>query len=1227
MAQTEAGIARPTTRQWRQLTRRVTTALLVMTGSGLLDGRAEEIGATERDAPASTKTRNVLDDGSGAWQSVEVPRVWERDASKSVAGTRGGIGWYRALVKPPDGWASATPGSLLADSLTFSVGRDSHDCQVFLNGELIGEHGSLQVAVPEEDLGSGRFKVPVGLLQPGRYNLISLRMRSAGVRRTHDPRPPVLAGYHDEMVLAGQWQYRAGDDAAWSRLATLPTEASQFSYREVRAATTVLDATRVPNGGTRTEPGEALASMTVGEGLAVDLVLHEPIVAQPLSLKFDARGRLWVVQYRQYPYPAGLRMISRDKFYRAVYDRVPEPPPRGAPGVDQVSIHEDSDGDGEFDRHRVFLDDLNLCTSIEFGPDGLWVLSPPYLLYYFDRDGDDVPDGEPVVHLAGFGLEDTHSIANSLCWGPDGWLYGAHGSTVASQVTVPIATSTRQPPIPTYLEGPGMWRYDPSSHRFEVFAEGGGNAFGIEIDSAGRHFSGHNGSDTRGFHYLPHAYIFKGTTGKYGPLSNPYTFGMLPAMKHDPVPRFTHCFVIYEEEGLPAIYQGRLFGVDPLHRHVVCAAIRPDGATFATEDLSIALAADDPTFRPVDIKTGPDGAIYIADFCEQFIAHGQHFQGQIDPGSGRIFRLRSGAAGRASPSIDDFSDPNVTSVIDHLTHRSKWYRRTAQRLIRQTDGHATRASLARSLRQFDGSDRDVELLWARNGLGRLDAATLVDAMHHSDPIVRIWGMRLACDHPPVPPEVASTIVERASVEPDAEVRSYCAAVAKHLVTEHCLAIVDALSEHDQDVKDSYIPLLIWWALESQIDNAAESVMALFVDDDQATSVWRRPIVVEHLVARMMRRLAMAGGRQNYERCATLFKTAPDAASREALLAGFEEAFRGRPVTQLPDSLVEQLASLQGGSITFQAKQGNLEALDQLRRDALNNEVDMQRRVEYAAILGELEDAASLATLLQLISAPQAELQLAAIGAMKNRTEPEIGQQLLPRRAQLAAEARHACDRLLVARADWCREMLLRVESGTISADAIAADVVRDMLLHHDASIDASVRRHWPEVTAMMAAGEASQRIAELQDHLAVGVGDPYRGWELFQASCAKCHRMFGNGGSVGPELTGYQRDDTPRMLLHIVNPSLEIREGFETYTVRTEDGRIISGFLFDQDQHVVVLRTADGQDVTVARENVELMERSPRSLMPERLLHDFQPQQLRDLFAYLRSGQPVRATQ
>src|SRR5262245_59928487 len=180
---------------------------------------------------------------------------------------------------------------------------------------------------------------------------------------------------------------------------------------------------------------EALKTLKPREGLAIDLVAAEPAVRQPLYMSFDSRGRLWVTQYLQYPFPAGLKIVSYDQYLRAQFDKMPEPPPRGVKGADKVTVFEDKDGDGVYETHRNVITGLNIATAAVRGNGGIWVLNPPYLLFYPDANDDDVPDFDPKVCLSGFGLQDTHSVASSLLLGPDGWVYGANGSTTVGNVS------------------------------------------------------------------------------------------------------------------------------------------------------------------------------------------------------------------------------------------------------------------------------------------------------------------------------------------------------------------------------------------------------------------------------------------------------------------------------------------------------------------------------------------------------------------------------------------------------------------------------------------------------------------------------------------------------------------------------------------------------------------------------------------------------------------------
>ena len=774
-----------------------------------------------------------------------------------------------------------------------------------------------------------------------------------------------------------------------------------------------------------TNPFKALESFIYPDDIALDLLASEPLIVQPVEINFDHRGRLWVVQYSQYPFPAGLKVVNYDYHLRAQFDKMPDPPPLGIKGADKISLLEDTDGDGIFDKATDAFNDLNIATSLTWGRGQIWVLNPPFLLAYPDPDSDGFPNGKAVVHLTGFGLEDTHAVANSLRWGPDGWLYGAQGSTTWATINSSVSKDV-------HFKGQAIWRYHPETEIFEIYAEGGGNTFHVEIDEKGRVYSGHNGANSRGQYYKQGSYYAK-NWGKHGALTNPYAFGYFPHMELEGEKlRFTHGFVKYDGATLPQRYNGSMISMNPLHNFMQVTDFLVDGSTFKNRDRERILTTDDHWFRPVDIKAGPDGGIYIADWYDSRLSH-------IDPrdtwhkGSGRIYRLRS----KESESQENFdlSKYSTTELIYLLSHPNKWFRQQVLRQFGDRKDASVIPSLLKLLNEHDGQ-LALEALWALNLSGGFDETVAVICLDHIDPYVRMWAIRLLGDQRKVSETIGKRLRHLAKSEPHAEVRSQLASAAKRLPPRIALPIIKELMHVDNDMDDAHIPLLIWWALEAKAESDREMVVALWEDE----KLWGRRIAHGLVLERLAQRYILAGGEENLSACARLFELAPTSAASVPLITGLTEGLRGKDVQSLPSRLLAALETHtekdKVSELTIKIRQGNEVAIDQMLTIVLDVNWNRLERLKYIQILGEINQPRVVGALLDILrnGSSSPAIRQSCLQALMSYDSDEIGSKVLsyyPDILRSDPEVKLAALNLLASRMKWTQLLMSDIEKNRL----------------------------------------------------------------------------------------------------------------------------------------------------------------------------------------------------
>ncbi|MFM2177221.1 MAG: hypothetical protein RL015_1319 [Verrucomicrobiota bacterium] len=944
-----------------------------------------------------------------------------------------------------------------------------------------------------------------------------------------------------------------------------------------------------------TPAAEAVKKFKLRSDVAIDLMASESVVEQPLYVSWDSKGRMWVTMYRQYQFPAGLKIVSYDQHLRAKFDKVPLPPPRGEKGADKITVFEDTDGDGFFDKHEDVITGLNIASAALHGMGRIWVLNPPYLLSYPDADFDAKPDGDPEVELSGFGLEDTHSVATSLQWGMDGWLYGANGSTTTGNVSSANTKNVK-------WEGQCIWRYHPKKKTFEIYAEGGGNTFSLDFDSKGRVFSGTNGA-TRGMHYEQGSYGIKGW-GKHGPLTNPYAFGWFEHMKHEgDNKRFPQAFTVYEGGLLGSAYEGKIIAPNALHNLVYVSERLPDGSTFRTKDEEQLMTTTDRWFRPVWAGVGPDGGFYMADWYDTRLSHVSPVD-DWHKTSGRIYRVRP-ASGAPKLKPFDLSKASGEELLGYLSHSNEWFRKQAVLEI----GWRNLQELAPKLSQSLGS---LESLWSLDALGAVKELPITS----NDPYMRRWAVRMIGEGHL---GNADSLVRLARKEKHPEVRAQILASAKRLPANTALPL---LWSGDAEDGSGHLPLLAWWALEAKAEKERETVFAFLKADTAflATKLFR-----DHLAEKLAKRYAMAGGEENFNSCADLLALTNDETLRGKFIAGIASAFEGAEMPKLPDSLTKALndymAKQSGSDLTLALRSGNAEALKNALKLLSDAKATNTARIAIAKTLAELgkqEAVMPMVALLKSSAAPSLKRgMLQAAAKFDDKRLPEA--LLLGWEGQIAGDRalREDALRVMAGRKEWAQFLMNFVNEWKVPAKHFTIDIVRQLSLHKDVEIDASIEKHWKGLLATGPTPEKKKEAERIKAVIKTGLGDAEKGKLQFTARCAICHKLFGEGGAIGPELTGYDRTNADFWLDNLFTPSLEIREGFGAYIVKTKGGQILSGLMDAQDANGIVIKDMAGNKTAIKQADIEKLEASPISLMPEGMTAGISDADLKDFFAYL----------
>lgn len=943
-------------------------------------------------------------------------------------------------------------------------------------------------------------------------------------------------------------------------------------------------------------PAEAVKAMTLPEGFTAEVVAAEPDIVNPVAMTFDEKGRVWITESLEYP--------------------------RRSPGLgkDRVKVLEDTDGDGKADKFTVFAEGLNIPSGIAVGGGGVWVANAPDILFLQDTDGDGKADRSEVV-VTGFGRDDTHELPNSLTWGPDGWLYGWNG--VFNQTHIAYRGKT-------YDFTCAIFRIHPKTREFEVWSEGTSNPWGIAFDREGSTFASACVIDHL-WHLLETGYYHR----QGGPYP-PYTWKMGSIVEHLHQ-KAAYCGIhFYDSDAYPEKYRGKLF-MGNIHGNAInFDRLERKGATYQGFHETDFLQANDAWFMPVVQKTGPDGCLYILDWYDRYHCYqdANRDPNGIDRLKGRLYRIRYKNTPRAPKR--DLAAASDDELIGLLDSGNGYHRDIAQRLLRERGDEPISAKLqALVLDEKANRLSRLNALWSLLDFHPLDPAFHVKLLAEKDSGLRAWGVRAAGNQRVVADEVRDAVLGLTKDEsPDVLVQVAIAA-GKLKGVDALKVLLDVAAACG---KEEVIPHIVWQNSKDRLAANPSTFTTLVAAPERARAPGIAPLLpraVERLlgtpepdgvqIARLLAQI-LELNRHDLNRYALdaltirLRDSSPDDPKLHRLRSSVAEVLRKElepgSKARLDRQEVTLLLAYCGDA------QGREAALALVKDPKVATDLRL-RALDVILYSGNIEPIRDLAraTLLERTQRPTPDFEARFLASLGRVDDESIGTLVLDAYGKLAPENRPRALELLTQRVPWSKALLGAVESKKVASDALNLNQIRKL----GASRDPEVRKRVVAIWGNVRQGRNPQRdltIDQARRFLVNAKGDAVAGSKVFQKVCAQCHKIFGEGQEVGPEITANGRASFDQLLSNVFDPSLVIGAAYQATTIATTDGRVLVGLLVEDTPQRVVLKLQGGKLETIPKSEVEAKKVSELSLMPEGLENQLTPREMADLFAYITLDRP-----
>lgn len=943
---------------------------------------------------------------------------------------------------------------------------------------------------------------------------------------------------------------------------------------------------------------EAVDAMTIKPGYKANVWASEPMMTQPMAFCWDDRGRLWIAENKDYE--------SRGYGF-------------SNSGDSRILILEDTDGDGAADKQSVFMEGLAFPAALAVGFDGVFIGAPPNLIFVPDKNQDDKADLDDIeILLTGWGIRDRHETLNSLHWGPDGWLYGLQGFATPSKIRKPKNETDaklyyHKDEFPEDLlekDGVdingGVWRYHPVKDRFEVVAHGFSNPWGIDYDAKGQLFMSAC--------VIPHLWhvipggIYHRQGGQH---FNPYVYEDIKTIANHSHRSAHGGARVYQSDAFPKEEQGRIFMAN-IHEHGVLSDILiPKGSGFEGKHGDEFMMANNAQWVGFSMEIGPDGGLYALDWHDADICGKE----VLNEETGRIFRImpEKSLAENFPGRYSDLNKMTDAQLVAMQTNPSDWHARRARgilhkRAVNKKLQAGTNASLKAIFEEDKNPDWRLRAMWTLHQTGGFTEKELIQAFSDKEPYVRAWAIQLLCEDMKPSQDALTKFKALAKSDPSPVVRLYLAAALQRIPVSEQWAIAGSLIQHSEDEKDHNLPKMLWYSIEPLFAGNVDKFLEL-APSSQLT------FVTQNIARRAV------DGNQLEKLVAMIGK---DGANTELLMAGMLSGMEGRTDLKIPSNwkTVSEKLTKSGGkkqalALEISGLFGDAEATQRAFATLKDKNSPLDQRKKALQTLASQQQKALPAEIPGLLQEPT--IRKDAIRSVAAFDSESLGKLLLEGFPKFSPEEKLEAMQTLSSRARYGNMLTQEIKAKKIAKSEVPASVARQLLR----VVGSGFIEVWGPIESVPKDEAAYEKYRAMASPTALASADLKTGKTVFSKSCGSCHKMYGEGGIIGPDLTGSNRTDPEYILMNVLEPSSEIQDAYKMVVINTRDGRTYSGNIISENERQVTLRIVGQDQVLINKSGILSREVTDVSMMPTGLFENLSQEEIVNLMGYLKTNKRV----